>query len=117
MGALLLRRDRIGVYRTPVVHTTLIIPTYVTEEAQMTDRAATPWGLTRMKPFPRGPQVPDHTIVLDPETQTGRWLNEDGSVAPVTDKHKKSMTSKETRTRTSMDGNPDEGHDQESDTD
>lgn len=83
----------------------------------MSDRAVTPWGLMRMKPFPRGPQLPGLTIVLDPETQTGRWLGEDGVLVPVMDKHKKSGTSSETKPRTSLDGNTDEGSDQESDTD
>lgn len=83
----------------------------------MTDRAAKPWGLSRMKPFPAGSQISHAVVVLDPETQTGQWLGEDGGVVPVMDKHKRSETSKETKPRTSLDGNTDEGSDQTGDTD
>lgn len=77
----------------------------------------TPWGIRRMKPFPGGAIVPETRVVLDPVTQTGRWLTEDGAALPALDKHKRSETSKETSTRTSLDGNSDQGGDQEGDTD
>ncbi|MER7984172.1 putative ATP-grasp-modified RiPP [Streptomyces noursei] len=76
-----------------------------------------PWGLDRMRAFPTATVVPCTRIVLDPRTQTARWLAEDGSELPVMDKHKASETSKETSTATSLDGNRDEGHDQSGDSD
>jgi putative ATP-grasp target RiPP len=54
---------------------------------------------------------------MDPRTQTGRWLTEDGSEVPVMDRHKASETSNETTTSTSLDGNRDEGSDQSGDSD
>ncbi|WEB40754.1 putative ATP-grasp-modified RiPP [Streptomyces yunnanensis] len=78
---------------------------------------ATPWGLSRMKPFPATTAMPCTGIVLDPRTQTARWLTEDGSEIPAMDKHRASETSQETNTSTSLDGNRDEGHDQSGDSD
>ncbi|MGW7004257.1 putative ATP-grasp-modified RiPP [Streptomyces sp. NPDC054933] len=78
---------------------------------------AAPWGVRRMKPFPADAVVPETRVVLDPETQTGRWLTEDGTTLPAWDRHKKSETSKETNTRTSLDGNSDQGKDQQGDSD
>ncbi|MQS39353.1 putative ATP-grasp-modified RiPP [Streptomyces katsurahamanus] len=75
----------------------------------------TPWGLTRMKPFPSATALPYATVVLDPETQTGRWIDRNGIPVPVLDKHKRSETSKETETQTSLDGKTDQGHDQKGD--
>ncbi|GAA2664844.1 putative ATP-grasp-modified RiPP [Streptomyces lunalinharesii] len=75
------------------------------------------WGLDRMQSFPSTTVMPCTRIVLDPRTQTARWLAEDGSALPVMDKHKASETSKETSTATSLDGNRDEGHDQSADSD
>lgn len=83
----------------------------------MTNRTMTPWGLTRMKLFPQGPRLPEPTIVLDAETQTGRCLDAHGILVPVLDRHKKSGTNTETKPKTSLDGNTDEGSDQQSDTD
>lgn len=76
-----------------------------------------PWGLRRMRPFPSDAVLPPTRIVLDPQTQTGRWLAEDGTTLPALDRHKRSETSRETSTRTSLDGNSDAGTDQEGDTD
>lgn len=79
--------------------------------------AAVPWGLTRMRPYPEAMVLPAAEVVLDSETQTGRWVGSDGLGMPLTGKHKRSETSKETQTKTSLDGNPDQGSDQEGDTD
>jgi putative ATP-grasp target RiPP len=79
--------------------------------------AAAPWGLTRMRPYPEAVVLPAAEIVLDPVSQTGRRVGSDSPGVPVTGRHKRSETSKETRTRTSLDGNPDQGSDQEGDTD
>ncbi|MBQ1158476.1 putative ATP-grasp-modified RiPP [Streptomyces sp. A73] len=78
--------------------------------------SVTPWGLTRMQPYPRTVVLPAAEVVLDPVTQTGRWVGPDGLEAP-TARHKRSETSKETSTKTSLDGNTDEGSDQEGDSD
>ncbi|MFD9483655.1 putative ATP-grasp-modified RiPP [Streptomyces sp. NPDC059991] len=70
-----------------------------------------------MRPFPDVVMLPAAEVVLDPERQTGRWLSPDGIEAPVMDRHKRSETSKETSTKTSLDGTPDQGTDQEGDSD
>ncbi|MEV0254775.1 putative ATP-grasp-modified RiPP [Streptomyces sp. NPDC050732] len=69
-----------------------------------------------MRPFPEA-ALPAAEVVLDPESQTGLWLGPDGLEIPVLDRHKRSETSKETTTKTSMDGTPDQGSDQDGDTD
>lgn len=84
-------------------------------ETQKTSCTALPWGLTRMRPFPAGEPFPWTTIVLDAETQMGKWLDEDGIPVPMDGKHQKPSTSSETKPRTSLDGNSDEGSDQETD--
>jgi putative ATP-grasp target RiPP len=78
---------------------------------------AVPWGVTRMRPYPDTAVLPAAEVVLDPATQTGRWIGPDGLGIPLTARHKKSETSKETKTKTSLDGTQDEGSDQEGDTD
>ncbi|GAA2137994.1 putative ATP-grasp-modified RiPP [Streptomyces synnematoformans] len=76
-----------------------------------------PWGLTRMRPYPATAVLPAVEIVLDPDTQTGRWSDAGGTPVPAMDRHKRSETSRETSTRTSLDGNTDQGSDQEGDSD
>ncbi|MGW1463737.1 putative ATP-grasp-modified RiPP [Streptomyces sp. NPDC002308] len=78
---------------------------------------STPWGVTRMKPYPETIALPSAKVVLNADTQTGRWIDPDGLDVPLAAKHKRSETSKETKTKTSLDGTPDEGNDQEGDTD
>ncbi|WP_240969654.1 putative ATP-grasp-modified RiPP [Actinacidiphila epipremni] len=70
-----------------------------------------------MRPFPVSAVVAAATVVLDAESQTGRWVGPDGSVAVGSARHKRSETSKETKPKTSLDGTTDEGSDQEGDTD
>ncbi|MDW6061060.1 putative ATP-grasp-modified RiPP [Streptomyces sp. FXJ1.4098] len=77
----------------------------------------TPWGLGRLKPFPDAAVLPAARPVLDPHTQVPVWVDPDGTPMPTMDKHKRSETSKETKTKTSLDGNPDQGSDQQGDTD
>ncbi|MGW2369595.1 putative ATP-grasp-modified RiPP [Streptomyces sp. NPDC001667] len=76
-----------------------------------------PWGLTRMAPFPDAVRLPYEQLVLDPDTQIPRRLDERGEPVPLMDKHKRSETSKETATKTSLDGTSDQGSDQEGDVD
>ncbi|MEV8401267.1 putative ATP-grasp-modified RiPP [Streptomyces niveus] len=85
------------------------------EETQETGVTEPPWGLSRMRPFPDGRQRPYTTVVLDSETQTGRWLDSDGAPVPMEGRHQKPSTSSETKPKTSLDGNSDEGSDQETD--
>ncbi|MEU2729591.1 putative ATP-grasp-modified RiPP [Streptomyces griseoviridis] len=70
-----------------------------------------------MRPYPEAVVLPAAEVVLDPVTQTGRWTGPDGGDSPLMSRHKRSETSKETKTKTSMDGTPDEGSDQIGDTD
>ena len=79
----------------------------------MTEQLA-PWGATRMRHYPEIVVLPASGIVLDPETQTGRWT---GPGIATMDRHKRSETSNETKTQTSSDGNTDEGSDQSGDSD
>ncbi|MGW0824076.1 putative ATP-grasp-modified RiPP [Streptomyces sp. NPDC002845] len=87
------------------------------EEDLVSEPTAVPFGLTRMRPFPDAVVLGPATVELDPETQTGRWVGPDGVGIPELDRHKRSETSKETKARTSLDGNPDEGEDQQGDSD
>ena len=87
------------------------------EENLVPEPSAAPFGLTRMRPFHAAVVLGPATVVLDPKTQTGRWLGPDGLGIPALDRHKRSETSKETRTKTSLDGSPDEGGDQQGDSD
>jgi putative ATP-grasp target RiPP len=70
-----------------------------------------------MRPYPAVAVLQPVVIVLNSDTQTGQWINQADALAPMMDRHKRSETSKETATKTSLDGNPDEGSDQEGDTD
>lgn len=83
----------------------------------MTALVPKPWGLTRMRPFPETAVAATATVVLDPGSQTGRWTGPDGQELPSLDRHKRSETSQETRPQTSLDGNTDEGSDQQGDSD
>ncbi|MEV8389653.1 MULTISPECIES: putative ATP-grasp-modified RiPP [unclassified Streptomyces] len=85
--------------------------------AEFSDGEAVPWGLTRMRPFPADARISRPVVVLDPETQTGQWLDEEGTLMWVMGKHKKSRTWTETKPKTSLDGNTDEGSDQDGDGD
>lgn len=76
-----------------------------------------PWGLTRMKPFPAAAVLTAATVVLDADRQVGRWVGPDGLDVPELDRHKRSETCKETKTRTSLDGATGEGSDQQGDSD
>ena len=62
-----------------------------------------PWGLSRMAPYPPTAPAPYIRGVLDPETQTGRYLDKDG--LPVTEMGKHG-TSKKTTDKT-VPGGPD----------
>ncbi|MFD7546127.1 putative ATP-grasp-modified RiPP [Streptomyces sp. NPDC059578] len=75
-----------------------------------------PWGLTRMRPYPDVVSVPPGRAVVDPESQTGVWLDPDGPTVPSV-RHRRSRTWAETKPKTSLDGTKDEGHDQDGDTD
>ncbi|MFB8775319.1 putative ATP-grasp-modified RiPP [Streptomyces broussonetiae] len=81
------------------------------------DAALTPWGIARMRPYPPALVLPPSRAVLDPETQTATWLDAGGALVPTLDRHKRSETSKETTTKTSLDGAPDQGSDQQGDSD
>jgi putative ATP-grasp target RiPP len=76
-----------------------------------------PWGVDRMRPFPKAAVLPAARAVLDAETQTVLWADPEGNPLPAMDKHKRSETSSETSTQTSSDGNSDQGSDQSGDTD
>ncbi|MFB7919499.1 putative ATP-grasp-modified RiPP [Streptomyces sp. NPDC056061] len=70
-----------------------------------------------MRHYPETVALPGSTVTVDPVTQTGRWTGPDGDPLPATARHKRSETNKETSTKTSLDGTPDQGSDQEGDTD
>ncbi|MET7888563.1 putative ATP-grasp-modified RiPP [Streptomyces avermitilis] len=76
-----------------------------------------PWGLGRMRPYPAAAVLPAARPVLDPRTQVPTWVDPDGTPVPAEAKHKRTETSKETSTKTSLDGTPDQGSDQQGDSD
>lgn len=76
-----------------------------------------PWGLSRMKPFPPTAVLTGATVVLDADRQVGRWIRPDGLDVPALDRHKRSQTCNESKTKTSLDSVPDEGTDQQGDED
>ncbi|MEU3980336.1 putative ATP-grasp-modified RiPP [Streptomyces sp. NPDC026672] len=80
-------------------------------------RSDRPLGVSRMRPFPDAAVLPAARAVLDSETQTTVWVDSDGNQVPTMGKHKRSETSKETSTKTSLDGTPDQGTDQSGDSD
>ncbi len=79
--------------------------------------ALAPWGLSRMKPYPETEVLNPARLVLDAESQTGRWVGLDGNELPELDRHKRSQTNSETKVQTSLDSNPDQGEDQRGDED
>ena len=109
-------RRLIALYRPPGAQDTLAAGDHAVVEVRVSETTI-PWGVTRMRPYPAAVVLPAATVVLDPTTQTGRWIGPDGLDIPVMDKHKKSETSNETKMKTSLDGEPDEGSDQEGDSD
>ncbi|MYS44058.1 putative ATP-grasp-modified RiPP [Streptomyces sp. SID5998] len=80
-------------------------------------KQAEPWGLGRMRPYPAAAVLPAVRPVLDPHTQVPVWVGPDGGSLTVEAKHKRSQTSQETSTKTSLDGTPDQGSDQNGDSD
>ncbi|MGP2435924.1 putative ATP-grasp-modified RiPP [Streptomyces sp. JW3] len=86
-------------------------------EDTMQPAALAPWGIGRMRPFPRSEILPAAHLSLDAETQLPVWTDASGVPVPALERHKRSETSKETTTRTSLDGEPDEGSDQQGDSD
>ncbi|MFY4719243.1 putative ATP-grasp-modified RiPP [Streptomyces sp. LaBMicrA B280] len=76
-----------------------------------------PWGLGRMRPYPAAAVLPAARPFLDPGTQVPAWVAPDGTPLAVETRHKRSETSRETSTKTSLDGTPDQGSDQNGDTD
>ncbi|EST27632.1 putative ATP-grasp-modified RiPP [Streptomyces roseochromogenus] len=76
-----------------------------------------PWGLGRMRAYPAAAVLPAAQPVLDLHTQIVTWVDPDGAPIPVGARHKRSETSQETSTKTSLDGTPDQGSDQQGDSD
>lgn len=73
----------------------------------MTVRTQGPWGLNRMAPYPESGPLPYTRVELDPQSQTGVWLDAAGLPVPTAERHKKTTTGSETSTRTSHhDGTP-----------
>ncbi|CAL9313850.1 putative ATP-grasp-modified RiPP [Streptomyces sp. SudanB182_2057] len=76
-----------------------------------------PWGLGRLRPYPPAAVLSAARPVLDPHTQVPAWVGPDGAPLTAEAKHKRSETSQETSTKTSLDGTPDQGSDQNGDSD
>ncbi|WP_421676071.1 putative ATP-grasp-modified RiPP [Streptomyces sp. LaBMicrA B280] len=70
-----------------------------------------------MRPYPAAAVLPAARPFLDPGTQVPAWVAPDGTPLAVETRHKRSETSRETSTKTSLDGTPDQGSDQNGDTD
>ena len=79
----------------------------------MQDTARRPWGVSRMRPYPRTYQQSFTTVELDPATQTGKFRDADGRVVEMGNHG----TSKGTETNpqsTNQDSRNDTDHDQDS---
>lgn len=59
-----------------------------------------PWGWKRMAPYPESGPLPYSRVELDPQTQTGVWLDDAGLPVPIAERHKKTTTASETSTQT-----------------
>ncbi|MEV5339584.1 putative ATP-grasp-modified RiPP [Streptomyces sp. NPDC052676] len=73
----------------------------------------TPWGMRRMAPLRNGSRSPWQYAGIDPGTQIGRWIGEDGPVTPAElGKHGTSVNTYPP-TQVSKDGrlDADSGHD------
>lgn len=76
-------------------------------------RPLPPWGVSRMSPYPDVIEFPEYTVTIDPETQTGRYVDAAGTVVEM--KHRKSNTGTEQKTRASKgDGKSPSSFDQDS---
>lgn len=84
-----------------------------TSLAGMETAGPAPWGLRRMTPLRNGSPSPWRYAGIDPATQTGRWIGEDGAMTPAElGKHGTSVNTYPP-TQVSKDGkqDPDSGHD------
>ncbi|CCK24421.1 hypothetical protein BN159_0042 [Streptomyces davaonensis JCM 4913] len=77
--------------------------------------AERPWGAGRLGPYPTVTRRPHASVVIDPDTQLGVYLDHASQVIDM-GKHGTS-TGTETTTKTNSDSAPDEGHDQDSEQD
>lgn len=74
------------------------------------------WGLTRMAPYLKVSAIPASRMELDPVTQTGRCIAEDGTIIELG--HRKSNTGTETTTsQCKGDGGDHKRYDQDIDQD
>lgn len=84
-----------------------------TSFAGLDNTAPTPWGMRRMAPLRNGSRSPWRYAGIDPGTQIGRWIGEDGTVTPAElGKHGTSVNTYPP-TQVSKDGrlDADSGHD------
>lgn len=72
---------------------------------------ARPWALGRLRPYPSVVKLPFTTVTIDPASQTGVFRDHLGQVVEM-GKHGTSSGT-ETSTATSLDSQPDQGHDQD----
>ncbi|MEU6539725.1 putative ATP-grasp-modified RiPP [Streptomyces sp. NPDC047000] len=79
------------------------------------ESTARPWGAGRLAPYPTVTHRPHTSVVIDPATQLGVYLDHAGQVIEM-GKHGTGKGT-ETKTRTNSDSAPDEGHDQDSEQD
>lgn len=71
-----------------------------------------PWGIGRMKPYPKVTVVSFASVTIDPDTQLGVFLDAQGQVVEM-GKHGTGKGT-ETNTVTNNDSRNDQGHDQDS---
>lgn len=76
---------------------------------------ARPWGVGRLAPYPTVTRLPHASVVIDPDTQLGIYLDHAGRVIEM-GKHGTGKGT-ETKTNTNSDSAPDQGHDQDSEQD
>lgn len=79
------------------------------------ETGVTPWGASRLAPYPTVTRRPDVSVTLDPDTQLGVYVHRSGTVIEM-GKHGTGKGT-ETSTVTNSDSAPDQGHDQDSEQD
>lgn len=56
--------------------------------------ALPPWGVSRMRPYVNVVEYPQYAVIIDPDTQSGRYIDSSGNVIDM--RHRKSNRSTET---------------------
>lgn len=81
-----------------------------------TGDAASPWGISRMRPYPSVDIEPYSIAGVDPRTQTGIYTDANGQIVAMP-KHGSNTGRETNQVSTHLDGTNDTDHDQSNDRD